>query len=315
MNQELRIKNKIVVLSGGVGGARFLEGLLQIRPQEKIFVIGNTGDDEDFYGLHVSPDLDIVLYTLSDVINREQGWGFKNETYTVMDQLTKLGNTEWFRLGDHDLAVHIHRTNLLKNGSTLSDVTDELVKSFGLKIKLVPMTNDSVKTFIKTTHGIIPFQEYFVKNRWQNKVLDIVYFDAQKAKPAHGIIDTILSAEGIILAPSNPFVSIDTILSIPGIKEALIKTKAKITAISPVIAGETIKGPAVKMMKELGHEASAVGVARHYKDFLDVMIIDKKDEKLAEEIEKIGVKTVVTNTVMTTIKIKTELAKTVIDTL
>ena len=309
------MNNKIVVLSGGVGGARFLEGLIQIIPQEKVFVIGNTGDDEEFYGLHVSPDLDIVLYTLSGVVNEKQGWGLQNETYNVMQQLTNLGNNDWFKLGDKDLAVQIHRTNLLKQGKKLSDITNELVKEFGLKIKLVPMTDDSVKTVIKTINGPIPFQEYFVKNRWQDKVLDIIYSSAEKAKPAPGIIDTILSVEGIIIAPSNPLVSIDTILSISGIREALLKTKAKIIALSPIIAGETIKGPAVKMMKEIGIEASAVGVAQHYRDFLDAMIIDTKDKELKGKIEKLGIKTVVTNTIMKNKEIKKELAQIALNTL
>jgi len=308
------MNKKIVVLSGGVGGARFLEGLIQIIPQGKLFIIGNTGDDEQFYGLHVSPDLDTVLYTLSGVVNAKQGWGFKNETYNVMQQLTNLGNNDWFKLGDKDLAVHIHRTNLLKQGKKLSEITDELVGKFGLTVKLVPMTDDSVKTFIKTAHGRISFQEYFVKNRWQDEVLDIIYSSAEKTKPAPGIIDAILSSKGVIISPSNPLVSIDTILSIPGIRAALIKTKAKITAISPIIAGETIKGPAVKMMKEMGIEASALGVAQHYRDFLDVMIIDTKDKELKRRIEKLGIKTVVTNTIMKNNKIKKELAQIVVNT-
>lgn len=306
------MKNKIVILSGGVGGARFLEGLIQVVPQEEIFVIGNTGDDEKFYGLQVSPDLDIVMYTLAGVIDQKQGWGFQNETYNIMKQLTQLGNENWFQLGDKDMATHIHRTNLLKQGRLLSEVTDELVKKFGLNITLVPMSNDSSKTLIKTSHGLLPFQEYFVKNHWRDEVKDIIYSGADTAKPAPGILDKIESAKIIILTPSNPLVSIGTILAIPGIKNALTKTKAKVIAISPIISGKTIKGPADKMMRSMGIEVSSFGVAKYYKEFLDVMIIDTADKELTSEIKQLGINVIVTNTLMKNLKIKKELARTVL---
>lgn len=307
------MKNKIVVLSGGVGGARFLEGLVQLVPQKDIVVIGNTGDDEEFYGLHVSPDLDIVLYTLAGVVDEKQGWGLKNETYNTMKQLTFLGNNAWFQLGDKDLATHIHRTNLLKKGQTLHEITNELVRSFGLEIKLIPMSNEQVKTIIKTPHGAIPFQEYFVKNRWQDEILDILYSNAEESKPTPGIIDAILSANSVILTPSNPLVSIDTILSVPGIKNALLQTKSRIAAVSPIISGKTIKGPADKMMQAMGMEVSCSGVADHYRDFLDVIVIDTQDEKLKTDIEKLGIQTIVTNTIMKDKSAKKQLAQKVLD--
>jgi len=307
------MKNNIVVLSGGVGGARFLEGLIQIALQENIVVIGNTGDDEEFYGLHVSPDLDIVLYTLAGVVNATQGWGFADETYHTMEQLTKLGNDGWFQLGDKDLATHIQRTNLLKQGKTLSEVTKELCKQFGLDIKLIPMTDQKVRTKIKTPKSLLSFQEYFVKNRTQDEVLDIMYEGIEKAKPAPEVLETLLNARAILLAPSNPLVSIGTILAIPGIRNALKKTKAKITAVSPIIQGATVKGPANRMMKSMGMEPSALGVAKAYQDFLDVMIIDEQDKELQKIIEKLGMKVITTDTIMKDKKTKVALAKTTLD--
>jgi len=306
------MKNNIVVLSGGVGGARFLEGLIQAVPQEEIVVIGNTGDDEEFYGLHVSPDLDIVIYTLAGIVDEKQGWGFKNETYYTMQRLTKLGNDAWFQLGDQDLATHIHRTNLLKQGKTLSEVTDELVRHFDLKIKLLPMSNQPVRTVIKTSQRIISFQEYFVKNRAQDEVRDIIYQGAEKAKPVSGILEILHSAKAIIIAPSNPLVSIGTILSIPGMNKALQTSPAKIAAISPIIGGKTIKGPAAKMMQEMGMEPSAFGVAEFYRDFVDVMIIDEQDKNELKAIEKLGIKVGVTNTIMNDKKTKAHLAQAVL---
>ncbi len=302
----------IVVFSGGVGGSRFLEGLIQVVPQEDIVVVGNTGDDEEFYGLHVSPDLDIVLYTLAGVVNTKQGWGFRHETFHVMQQLTKLGNDAWFRLGDNDLATHMYRTQLLQQGKTLTQVTDSLRKIFGLQIKLIPMSDQTVRTLIKTSHGIIPFQEYFVKNRSLAIVQDVIYKNAETSRPAPGILKAIEQAQMIILAPSNPLVSIGTILAIPGILEALQKTKAPVAAISPIINGLAVKGPVISMMNSMGMEASAAGIAKAYQNFLDLMIIDKQDEDLQKEITKLGIKSIVTNTIMKDKIAKKKLAQTVL---
>ena len=303
------MNNSVVVLSGGVGGARFLEGLIQIVPQENVVVIGNTGDDEEFYGLHVSPDLDIVLYTLAGVVNQAQGWGFQNETYQTMEQLTKLGNDNWFQLGDKDLATHIHRTNLLKKGKTLSEVTAELCEQFNLKIKLIPMTDQKVRTKIKTHNGLISFQEYFVKNRTQDDVVDIIYEGVEKAEPALEVLETLLNAQAILLAPSNPLVSIGTILALTRVRKTLKKTKAKIAAVSPIIQGKTVKGPANRMMKSMGLEPSALGVAKAYQEFLDVLIIDEQDKQLQKDIEQLGLKVITTNTLMKDKKTKAALAK------
>ena len=298
----------IVVLAGGVGAARFLQGLVQVVPQEQIIVIGNTGDDRIFYGLHVSPDLDIVTYTLAGVVDEAQGWGIRNDTYQTMQQLTFYGNEDWFLLGDRDIATHIHRTNLLREGKTLSEVTDDIRQHFGLQIRLLPMTNDPVATHIRTPAGLIHFEEYMVKRRSEDAVQDVVFVGSESAKPAPGVLNAMKEAEAILIAPSNPIVSIGSILSIPGIHDVLHEASGMVVAVSPIIGGAPIKGPADKLMRGLGIDVSAVGVARCYRDFLDVMVIDTQDAHLASEIEDLGIPTMVTNTIMSDIAAKKALA-------
>lgn len=302
----------IVILAGGVGAARFLEGLITVVPQEQLFIIGNTADDRDFYGLHVSPDLDILMYTLAGIVNTTQGWGIQEDTYTTMKQLTRLGNADWFLLGDKDLATHIHRTQLLHQGKTLCYVTQELTKKFGLTLTLVPMSNDLVQTHILTPTGQLHFEEYFVKRRCADSVLGISYIGAENAKPSPGILKAIAGAEIIILAPSNPLVSIGSILAVPGIKNALCKTPAKIVAISPIINGSPIKGPADKLMQGMNMEVSSRGIANYYKEFLDIMVIDILDASLQQNIQKLGIKTIVTHTLMKDLSAKTALARTIL---
>ncbi len=303
----------IVVLAGGVGAARFLQGLVQIVPQNQITVIGNTGDDREFYGLYVSPDLDIVTYTLAGVVDETNGWGIRNDTYNVMPQLTSYGNEDWFMLGDRDLATHIHRTNLLRQGKTLSEVTDELRRRFGLNIQLLPMSNTPVATHILTPIGLMHFEEYMVKRHCSDEVQDVVFVGADKAQPAPGVIDALKTADAIILAPSNPIVSIGSILAIPGIHDVLHEASGMIVAVSPIVGGAPIKGPADKLMSGLGIEVSAVGVARCYRDFLDVMVIDHQDAHLANQIEDLGIPTITTNTIMKDNASKAALARTVLE--
>jgi len=288
----------IVVLAGGVGAARFLQGLVQVVPQERLTVIVNTGDDRDFYGLHVSPDLDIVMYTLSGIVDEAHGWGIRNDSYNTMQQLTNYGNEDWFMLGDRDLATHIHRTNLLRQGKPLSEITDELRKQFGLALRILPMSDQVVSTHIQTPVGLLHFQEYMVKRRCADAVLDVVFVGASESRPAPGILDAIKDAEAILIAPSNPIVSIGSILAIPGIHDALHEASGMVVAISPIVGGAPIKGPADKLMLGLRMEVSPVGVARYYRDFLDVMVIDKQDEHLLGEIEDLGIPAVATNTIM-----------------
>jgi LPPG:FO 2-phospho-L-lactate transferase len=303
----------IVVLAGGVGAARFLEGLVQVVPQNQITVIGNTGDDREFYGLHVSPDLDIVTYTLAGVVDETQGWGIRNDTYHTMSQLTQYGNEDWFMLGDRDLATHIHRTNLLRQGKTLSEATDDLRKLFALDIHLVPMTDQPVATHICTPAGQLHFQEYMVKRRCADEVQGVLFVGAREARPSPGILDALKVADAILLAPSNPIVSIGSILSVPGIHDTLHEASGMIVAVSPIIGGAPIKGPADKLMSGLGMEVSAVGVARCYRDFLDVMVIDEQDAHLVGEIEDLGIPSMATNTIMRNKESKAALARKVLE--
>lgn len=303
----------IVVLAGGVGAARFLEGLVQVVPQERLTVIVNTGDDRDFYGLHVSPDLDIVMYTLAGIVDEAHGWGIGNDTYNTMQQLTRYGNEDWFMLGDRDLATHIHRTSMLRQGKTLSEVTDELRRQFGLNIRILPMSDQPVATHIQTPIGLLHFQEYMVKRRCADEVLDVAFVGVNESQPAPGVLDAIKDAEAILIAPSNPIVSIGSILAVPGIHDMLHEASGMVVAVSPIIGGAPIKGPADKLMRGLGMEVSAVGVARCYRDFLDVLVIDEQDVHLLSRIEDLGIPTVATNTIMRDSAAKAALARKVLE--
>ncbi len=303
----------IVVLAGGVGAARFLQGLVQVVPQERLTVIVNTGDDRDFYGLHVSPDLDIVMYTLSGKVDETHGWGIRDDTYHTMQQLTAYGNEDWFMLGDRDLATHIHRTKLLREGKTLSEVTGELRRHFGLGMHILPMSDQPVQTHIQTPAGLLHFEEYMVKRRCTDEVQDVVFVGASEARPAPGVLEAIKDAEAILLAPSNPIVSIGSILAVPGVHDTLHEASGMVVAVSPIVGGAPIKGPADKLMSGLGMEVSAVGVARCYRDFLDVMVIDEKDAHLLERVEELGIPAVATNTIMRDATSKAALACKVLD--
>lgn len=302
----------IVVLAGGVGAARFLQGLVQVVPQERITVIGNTGDDREFYGLHVSPDLDIVTYTLAGVVDEVQGWGIRGDTNNTMQQLTAYGNEDWFLLGDRDLATHIHRTNLLRQGKTLSAVTYDLCQRFGLSIRLLPMSDQPVATHVRTPAGLLHFEEYFVQRRAMDEVQDVVFVGVETARPAPGVLDALKQAEAILIAPSNPIVSIGSILAVPGIHDVLHEASGMVVAVSPIVGGAPIKGPADKLMRGLGLDVSAVGVARCYRDFLDVMVVDEQDAHLIPAIEDLGIPAVATNTIMRDLAAKAELARQVL---
>jgi len=299
----------IVSLAGGVGAARFLEGLVRVVPQREMTVIGNVGDDLEIYGLHVSPDLDIVTYTLSGVVDTAKGWGIRNDTFSFLSELRRYGYETWFNIGDRDLATHTFRTEQLRNGQSLSEVTATIVNRFGLRIHLLPATNDNFQTYV-TCHGTqIHFQEYMVKLQTKPRVQRISFHGAKSAKPANGVIRSIREARGIIICPSNPIVSIGAILNVPTIRSVLHNTASKIVAISPIVRGKAIKGPADKLMKAIGIEPTAVGVAEFYRDFLDVLILDKQDEHLTKKVESLGIEAVVTNTIMATLEDKIRLAK------
>jgi len=302
----------IVVLAGGVGAARFLQGVVQVVPQEEITVIVNTGDDRDFYGLRVSPDSDIVTYTLAGIVDEAHGWGIHNDTYNTMPQLTQYGNDNWFMLGDRDLATHIHRTNLLRQGKMLSEVADNIRTHLGVGVRILPMSDQPIATHVKTRAGLLHFQEYMVQRRSADEVQDVVFVGAKEAKPAPGVLDALKEADAILIAPSNPIVSIGSILSVPGVHNVLHEASGMVVAVSPIIAGAPIKGPADKLMSGLHMDVSAVGVARHYRDFLDVMVIDEQDKNLESTIEDLGIPVVVTDTIMRDSATKKALAQTVL---
>jgi LPPG:FO 2-phospho-L-lactate transferase len=299
----------ITALAGGVGAARFLQGLVKVVPEKKITVIVNTGDDIELYGLHISPDVDIIMYTLAGIVDEEKGWGIRGDTFRCLEMLKKYGHVTWFNLGDKDFATHIYRTHLLRNGLSLPEVTKHLCQMFELKVRILPMTENEFETRIVTPEGTLHFQEYLVKRKGQDEVNGVVFEGSEKAQPCPGVINSILNADAVIICPSNPVVSIGTILSINGIKNALEETEAKIAAISPIVRGSPIKGPADKLMKGLGLEVSAYAVARLYRDFLDVFVIDNADHGEKKRIERLGLHVVTTNTIMKDLEDKVHLAR------
>lgn len=299
----------IVALAGGVGAARFLEGFIRIVPQREITVIGNVGDDTELYGLHVSPDLDIVAYTLAGLVDARKGWGFRGDTFRSQALLRQFGFETWFNIGDRDIATHIFRTEGLRNGRRLSQVTADLVSRLGLRVKLLPASDDRLQTYVLSGRRKMHFQEYMVKLKTKPLVRGVFFAGAKSARPGPHVVESLNRARGVIISPSNPIVSIGAILAVRGIRSALKRTKAKVVGISPIIGGKTVKGPAVKLMKAVGVEPTSVGVAQFYRDFLDTLIIDRIDKPLAPEIESLGIKPVVTNTLMRTLADKTRLAK------
>ncbi|MEX1255552.1 MAG: 2-phospho-L-lactate transferase [Dehalococcoidia bacterium] len=288
----------ITVIAGGVGAAKFLRGLVDVVEAASITVIGNTGDDETFLGLHVSPDLDTVVYTLSDAVDPEQGWGQADETYACLEQAARLGEETWFRLGDADLATHVQRTQLLREGRSLSEATESIARAFGVACRLLPVSDQPVRTVVTTEAGELSFQEYFVRRRQQDEVRALRFEGVESARPAPGVLEAIAEAETVVIAPSNPLVSIGPVLAVPGVREALVETKAPVVAVSPIVGGRALKGPADRMMTSLGYESSALGVARLYADFLDALVLDEQDASLASEVESLGVRAVVTDTIM-----------------
>jgi LPPG:FO 2-phospho-L-lactate transferase len=303
----------IVALAGGVGAARFLTGLTRLVKDEDLSVIVNTGDDIELFGLHISPDIDIVTYTLAGIVNETKGWGVRGDTFRCLEMLKAYGFETWFGLGDRDLATHLYRTEGLKKGYTLTQITREICSVLGLKTKILPMTDDMFDTRVKTSEGSIHFEEYFVRRQAKDEVLGVEYVGAATAKPAPGILDSILDAEIVVVCPSNPIVSIGTILAIDGVRDALKRTNARVVGISPIVGGMPIKGPADKMLRGLGVEVSTYGVAKLYSDFLDTFIIDTKDAGSKSRVENLGVNVKVTNTVMNSIEDKVALAKVVLE--
>ena len=299
----------VVVLAGGVGAARFLQGVLAVAPAEDVTVISNVGDDAEIYGLHVSPDIDIVTYTLAGVVDAAQGFGLLHDTFHVIQSLARFGEEPWFRLGDRDLATCLHRTLALRAGRSLSAVTAEIARGFGLAVRLLPVTDDRLRTMVQTPAGTLAFQDYFVRRRTEDEVLRVTFQGAGQAWPAPGVLEAIDRASVILIAPSNPFVSIGPILAVPGVREALTASAAPVVAVSPIVGGEALKGPAAKMFRSMGGEASAAGVAAHYGDLLDALVLDTVDAAQADAVAAHGIRPVTTDTIMRGPREKAHLAR------
>ncbi|HXQ18240.1 MAG TPA: 2-phospho-L-lactate transferase [Acidimicrobiales bacterium] len=292
----------LVALAGGVGAARLLAGLVEVTDPAGLTAVINTADDLVLHGLSISPDIDTVTYTLAGLDNREQGWGVAGETWAVMDALEALGGPSWFRLGDRDLATHLYRSDRLAEGATLSEVTAELAARRGVTIALLPMSDDPVRTLvtIEAPGGAqeISFQDYFVRLRHDVAVRALRFAGAESAHPAPGVLDALADAELIICCPSNPLVSIGPILAVPGIEDLLTKRRPEVVAVSPIVGGAALRGPADRLLRELGHEPSARGVARLYAPWVGTLVVDHADAALAPAIEREGVRCLVTDTVM-----------------
>jgi LPPG:FO 2-phospho-L-lactate transferase len=290
----------ITVLAGGVGGARFLRGLSQRTDPARLAIIGNTGDDEEFFGLHVAPDLDTVLYTLTGQADPDRGWGLAGETFACLGALGRLGEATWFQLGDRDLATHLWRTARLRAGWSLTRVTREIARRSGLRATLLPMTDDPVRTFVHTERGRLPFQTYLVRHRARGRVRRIEIAGARKARPAPGVLEALRRSRAIVIAPSNPLVSVGPILGVPAIRRALASRRAQAAAICPLVGGRPVRGPLHRMLRGLGHEVSPRGIARLYDGLIDLFVLDGADARWASRVRDLGLRVLVTDTVMHT---------------
>ena len=302
----------IAVLTGGTGGAKFIEGLLEVGPVEHLTFIVNTADDLEWWGLHVSPDLDSITYAAAGRLSRDRGWGVEGDTFYSLQAMADLAEPIWFHIGDNDLAVHLVRSNLLAQGKTLTEVTAEICRRLGVQPSILPMCNSRVETRVDTPVGELGFQEYFVKRWYQDPVRSVRFAGAAEAVPAPGVIDAIHSASAILIAPSNPITSIGPILAVPGIRDALRETHATVTAVSPIVGNAAVSGPAGALMAAQGLPVSIAGVAQAYRDFLDLLIVDHSDSQMARQLEGSGLRVECTSTVMKTIEDKVRLARAVL---
>ena len=301
-----------VALSGGVGGAKLALGLSHAMDPERLLLVANTGDDFDHLGLHISPDIDTLIYTLSGLANPETGWGRDGETWSFMTAMAEFGGETWFRLGDRDLALHIERTRRLRAGEGLGAVTDTIRRRLGIAARIVPMSNDRVRTIVETHDGALAFQDYFVRQQCRPEVTGFHFEGAAKARPGAGVLEALSGADLVVLCPSNPFISIDPILAVPGIRDTLVASPAAVVAVSPIVDGKAIKGPTAKMMAELGLGATAAEIARHYGGLIDGFVLDTVDANEVDAVEGIGCKAMVTNTVMKSLSDRVSLAREVI---
>jgi LPPG:FO 2-phospho-L-lactate transferase len=299
----------IVVFTGGTGGAKLVQGLHQVVVPEELTVIVNTGDDLEWWGLHVSPDIDSVLYALAGLLSPDRGWGVDNDSFRCLERMKQLGQPAWFSLGDLDLATHLTRTAMLRAGKSLSRATCEIATKLDIRVRVLPMSDDQVSTVLDTAKGTLKFQEYFVRERHQIGVQRVRLEGAHRARPAPGVIEAIELAETIIFAPSNPVTSIGPILAVPGIRDALRRTKSPISAVSPIVGGAAVSGPAGALMKMMGWPSTIAGVAKAYEDFLDVLIVDRTDEAEAALLHNQGLRVLCTNTIMNSLDARSALAQ------
>lgn len=301
------VHRRIVAFAGGVGGAKLAQGLAQVLPPEELTIVVNTGDDFEHLGLYICPDLDTVCYTLAGLANPETGWGRTGETWNTITNIEKLGGPAWFRLGDQDIATHLERTRRLKDGKPLSQVTKEFCEAWGIKHKVIPMSDSLVRTMVDSEEGELAFQEYFVHRRCEPRVKGFRFDGVEAAEPAPGVREALASADAIVFCPSNPWVSIDPILKV--VKDV----EKPVFAVSPIIGGKAVKGPAAKMYSELGIEPSTLAVAKHYRTILTGFVLDNVDVEMNEQIKKLGFATLVTNTLMNQLTDRARLANDVLN--
>ena len=303
----------ITVLSGGTGGAKFVDGLRQVVPPEELTIIVNTGDDLFWWGLYVSPDIDSITYMLAGKLSQERGWGVKGDTFFCLNAMGQMGQPIWFHAGDRDLATHIFRSKLLADGKTLSDATAEIAGNLGIKTRILPMSNSRVETRVLTPIGELSFEEYFVQRWYQDPVESVRFAGASDAEPGPGVLEAIRSADLVLLAPSNPITSIGPILAVPGIREALRESRARSVAISPIVGGAAVNGPAGALMAAQGFPISIAGVADCYHDFLDLLVVDSQDALAADKLRKTGMRVHCTPTIMRKQEDRIALAQSVLD--
>lgn len=291
---------RVTVLSGGVGGAKLVEGLAALVPPGRLTVIANPGDDIDLLGLRIQPDLDIVLYTLAGIVDRRRGWGISGETFAALNALRRLEGPAWFALGDRDIATHLLRTRLLAEGRRPTDVALEIGRRLGVRVRVIPPTDDTVRTFVRTPSGLLPFQDFFVRLRCRPRVLGVEHRGGARARPTREALEALRRADVIAIAPSNPIASIGPILAVRGIRAALRRAQAVRVGVSPLVGGRSLKGPSDRMMRAAGFRADAAGVAGLYRGLLDVLVVDRADRRLVSAVERTGIRTVVAETVVRT---------------
>ena len=303
----------IVALAGGTGAAKLLRGLIHVTEPSRLFIVGNTGDDLDWWGLRVSPDLDSVAYALAGLLDTTQGWGVRDDTFHCLAAMGQLGRETWFRLGDRDLATHLHRTLLLRGGASLTTATRAITDALGVTTRLVPMSDDPVRTELRTGSGWLSLEEFFVRERCGPDVLDVAYRGAESARPAPHVLEAIDAAEAVVVCCSNPVTSIGPILAVPGILDALVRTPAPVVAVSPIVGGQAVSGPAAKFLTARGLDVSPLGVARAYRPWLDALVMDRADAAHVPALQRDGVRAVIADALMPDAAAEARLARVVLE--